>query len=159
VRSTVHRHQCLQRRRFCVGSLASCIPRSSEDRSSSTFFIQVVRGRPGWSHLYPSIKNTLNYVIITLKISLTGRHRACTGPAAGPHIEGGWARKMAGSGRVSGPVAPLSKRRRAARQGGGEAIADRLWDAGYGRPQARRRTRPDHQPDISVIFLVPYRAD
>ena len=146
MRSTVHRHQCRQRRRFCVGSLASCIPRSSEDRSSSTFFIQVVRGRPGWSHLYPSIKKYAKIRYHSLKISLTGRHRACTGPAAGPHIEGGWARKTAGSGRVSGAVAPLSKRTCAARQGGGEAIADRLWDAGYGRPQARRRTRPDHQP-------------
>ena len=37
----------LQRGRFCARSLASCIPRSSEDRSSWTFFIQVVRGCPG----------------------------------------------------------------------------------------------------------------
>jgi len=32
----------LQRGRFCTRSLASCIPRSSEDRSSGMFFIQVV---------------------------------------------------------------------------------------------------------------------
>ena len=37
----------LQRGRSCARSLASCIPRSSEDRSSGMFFIQVVRGRPG----------------------------------------------------------------------------------------------------------------
>ena len=37
----------LQRGRFCTRSLASCIPRSSEDRSSRMFFIQVVRGCPG----------------------------------------------------------------------------------------------------------------
>ena len=34
----------LQRGRFCTRSLASCIPRSSEDRSSWMFFIQVVHG-------------------------------------------------------------------------------------------------------------------
>ena len=37
----------LQRGRFCARYLASYIPRSSEDRSSWMFFIQVVRGRPG----------------------------------------------------------------------------------------------------------------
>jgi len=37
---------CLQRGRFCARSLASCIPRSSEDRSSWMVF-QVVRGHPG----------------------------------------------------------------------------------------------------------------
>ena len=37
----------LQIGRSCARSLASCIPRSSEDRSSGMFFIQVVRGRPG----------------------------------------------------------------------------------------------------------------
>jgi len=38
---------CLLRGRFCARSLASCIWRSSEDRSSWMFFIQVVCGRPG----------------------------------------------------------------------------------------------------------------
>jgi len=53
--SSMHHYECvalckdisLQRGRFCARSLASCIPRSSEDRSSWMFFIQVVRGRPG----------------------------------------------------------------------------------------------------------------
>ena len=49
-------------------------------------------------------------------------------------VAGGWARKTAGSGRVSGIMAHLSKSRRAARRG--YAIADWLWDAQYGRPQA-----------------------
>jgi len=35
------------RGRFCARSLASCIPRSSEDRSSWMFFIQLVHSRPG----------------------------------------------------------------------------------------------------------------
>ena len=30
--------------------------------------------------------------------------------------------------------------------------------AKYRRPQARRRTRPDYRPDMSVVFLVPYRG-
>ena len=38
---------CLLRGRFCARSLASCIWRSSEDRSSWMFFIQVVHGHPG----------------------------------------------------------------------------------------------------------------
>ena len=37
----------LQGGRFCTRSLASCIPRSSEDRSSWMFIIQVVHSRPG----------------------------------------------------------------------------------------------------------------
>jgi len=37
----------LQRGQFCARSLASHIPRSSEDRSSWMFLIQIVRGRPG----------------------------------------------------------------------------------------------------------------
>ena len=37
----------LQRGRFCTRSLALRIPRSSEERSSWTFFIQIVCGRPG----------------------------------------------------------------------------------------------------------------
>jgi len=37
----------LQRGRFCTRSVAAYIARSSEDRSSWMFFIQVVRGRPG----------------------------------------------------------------------------------------------------------------
>ena len=49
--SSMHHYECivlcryisLQTGRFCTRSLASCIPRSSEDR----FYIQVVRGRPG----------------------------------------------------------------------------------------------------------------
>ena len=48
--SSMHHYECvalckdisLQRGRFCTRSLASCIPRSSEDRSSWMFFIQVV---------------------------------------------------------------------------------------------------------------------
>ena len=50
---SMHHYECvamckdtsLQRGRFCARSLASWIPRSSEGRSSWTFFIQVVRGR------------------------------------------------------------------------------------------------------------------
>ena len=53
--SSMYHYECialckdisLQRGRFCTRSLASCIPRSSKDRSSRTFFIQVVRGRTG----------------------------------------------------------------------------------------------------------------
>jgi len=53
--SSMHHYECaalyedisLQRGRFCTRSLASCIPRSSEDGSSRMFFIQVVRGCPG----------------------------------------------------------------------------------------------------------------
>jgi len=53
--SSMHRYECvalckdisLQRGQLCTGSLASCIPRSSKDRSSWMFFIQVVHGRPG----------------------------------------------------------------------------------------------------------------
>ena len=53
--SNTHHYECialckdisLQRGRFCARSLASCMPRSSKDRSSWMFFIQVVRGRPG----------------------------------------------------------------------------------------------------------------
>jgi len=41
------KHVSLQWGQFCARSQASCIPRSSEDRSSRMFFIQVVRGRPG----------------------------------------------------------------------------------------------------------------
>ena len=48
--SSMHHYECadisLQRGRFCARSLASCIPRSSEDRSSQMFFIQVVHSRP-----------------------------------------------------------------------------------------------------------------
>ena len=47
----MHHCECkdvsLQRGRFCTRSLASYIPRSSEDRSSWMFLIQVVRGYPG----------------------------------------------------------------------------------------------------------------
>jgi len=53
--SSMHHCECvsvcndisLQRGRFCARPLASCIPRSSKDRSSRMFFIQVVHGRPG----------------------------------------------------------------------------------------------------------------
>jgi len=53
--SSMHRYDCvvlckdisLQRGRFCARSLASCIPRSSEDKSSCSFFIQIAHGRPG----------------------------------------------------------------------------------------------------------------
>ena len=52
--SSMYHYECialckdisLQRGRFCARSLASCIPRSSEDRSSRMFFIQVVHGLP-----------------------------------------------------------------------------------------------------------------
>jgi len=51
----MHHYECValckdispQRNRFCARSLASCIPRSSEDRSSWMFFLQVVHGCPG----------------------------------------------------------------------------------------------------------------
>ena len=53
--SSMHHYECivlckdisLQKGRFCTRSLASSIPRSSEDRSSWMFFIPVVSGRPG----------------------------------------------------------------------------------------------------------------
>jgi len=53
--SSMHHYECialckdisLQRGRFCTRSLASCIPRSSKNRSSWMFFIQVVCGHPG----------------------------------------------------------------------------------------------------------------
>jgi len=49
--SIMHHYECvalckdgsLQRGRFCTRSLASCIPRSSKDRSAWMFFIQVVQ--------------------------------------------------------------------------------------------------------------------
>ena len=52
--SSTHHYECvalckdtsLQRGRFCTRSLASCIPRTSEDRSSWMFFIHVVCGCP-----------------------------------------------------------------------------------------------------------------
>ena len=44
--SSMH-HYSFQRGRFCARSLASCISRSSEDKSSWMFFVQAVRGRPG----------------------------------------------------------------------------------------------------------------
>ena len=53
--SSMHHYKCvalckdisLQRSRFCAKSLVSYIPRSSEDRSSWMFFIQVVRSCRG----------------------------------------------------------------------------------------------------------------
>jgi len=72
------------------------------------------------------------------------------------NVAGGWVRKTAGSGRVSGAVAHLSKRTRAAR-----------------RRKRNRRLAPRRQvreitglpsdvagrsADISVVFLVPYRS-
>ena len=53
--SIMHHYKCvalckdigMQSGRFCTISLAWYLPRSSEDRSSWMFFIQVVRGRPG----------------------------------------------------------------------------------------------------------------
>jgi len=65
----------------------------------------------------------------------------------------GRSRKTAGSGRVSVALAHLSKRRRAARRG--HAIADLPPDAEYGRPQARRRMRPDDRPTSQCSFLFP----
>ena len=55
VNSSMHHYECivlckdisLQRGQFHARSLASCIPRSSKDRSSWMFFIQVVHSRPG----------------------------------------------------------------------------------------------------------------
>jgi len=55
----------------------------------------------------------------------------------------GWARETAGSGRVSGAVAHLSKSRRAARRR--DAIADRMLGMGDHRPEVgRRRTIGRH---------------
>ena len=48
----------------------------------------------------------------------------------------GWAREMAGSGRVSGAVAHLSKSRRTARRR--DAIADRMLSMGDHRPAVGR---------------------
>ena len=59
-------------------------------------------------------------------------------------VVGGWARTLADSSWVSGTMAHLSNHRRGARWG--DTIADRPPDAGYGRPQACCRTRPDDQP-------------
>ena len=80
------------------------------------------------------------------------------GIATRPHqtplyVAGGWARKTAGSSRVSGAVAHLSKSRRAARRS--DAIANRPPDAGYGRPQARRRMRQNDRPTSRCSFLFP----
>ena len=52
--SSIHRYECvalckyisLQKGWFCARSLASCIPRSSEDRSSWMFFVQAVHCCP-----------------------------------------------------------------------------------------------------------------
>jgi len=80
------------------------------------------------------------------------------GPGNRPHqtplyVAGGWARKTAGGSRVSGAVAHLSKSRRAARWR--DAIANRPPDAGYRRPQARRRMRQNDQPTSRCSFLFP----
>jgi len=62
----------------------------------------------------------------------------------------GWARKTAGSGRVSGAVAHLSTQTWSA---AGDAIADRPPDAVYGRPQAHRRAAE------TSAAAVPYHLD
>ena len=72
--SSMQHHGCvalckyisLQRRRFCARSLASCIPRSSEDMTSWLFFIQVVRSRPG-GHLQCSAAAAQTVLGIYLK--------------------------------------------------------------------------------------------
>ena len=59
--SSMHHYECialckdisLQKGRFCTRSPASCIPRSSKDRSSWICFVQVVRGRPGGRLQFP----------------------------------------------------------------------------------------------------------
>ena len=63
---------------------------------------------------------------------------------------GGWARLTAGSGRVSGSVVHVSKQQagNATEGGGGGESRDRRPDAGYGRQEARRRTRT-HDPPTS----------
>ena len=53
---------------------------------------------------------------------------------------GGWARETAGSGRVSGAMAHLSKSRRAARRR--DAIADRMLGVG------------DHRPDVGRGWMM-----
>jgi len=87
-----------------------------------------------------------------------GNHRPPPSDAAGQSVDvkGGWVRKTAGSGRVSGAVAHVSKCRRAVQRG--EAItADWTQTPGMGDPgpplDAARRSA-----DISVVFLVPYRG-
>ena len=77
----------------------------------------------------------------------TGRRIAAPSPldAAGQlvNVAGKWTRKTAGSSRVSGAVALVSKRRLGTRQG------MRLPPApGYWRPQARRRTWPNNRPTL-----------
>jgi len=73
------------------------------------------------------------------------------------NVVGGWARTSADSSWVSGTVAHLSNHRRGARWG--DTIADWPPDAGYGRPQACCRTRPDDQPTSQWSFLFPIEAD
>jgi len=51
----------------------------------------------------------------------------------------------------------LLKRRLGMRRGWG--FADRPPDAGYGRPQAHRRMRPDDRPTSQWSFLFPIEAD
>jgi len=70
--SSMHHYECtalckvisLHRGRFCARSLASCIPRSSKDRLSWMFFMQVVRGRPGgrlrWSNTNIAVAELLH---------------------------------------------------------------------------------------------------
>jgi len=69
----------------------------------------------------------------------TGRGITASPPSdtAGQSVDvaGGWARETAGSGRVSGAVAHLSKRRRAARPR--DAIADWMLGMGDHRPAVR----------------------
>ena len=78
--------------------------------------------------------------------------------AAGQLVDvvGGWARKMAGSGRVSSAVAHLSKRRHGARRE--VAITDLLRNTGYGRPQASDAVRRSAESQCSFLFPIEARS-
>ena len=79
--SSMHHYECvalckdisLQRGRFCTRSLASSIPRSSKDRSSWIFFIQVVRGRPSGRLQFSGGGSQIIYTYFTSTLGLLTR--------------------------------------------------------------------------------------
>jgi len=92
-----------------------------------------------------------------------GNRRAApsTSPSAAAgqsvNVAGGWVRKQrAATGSLA--LWRICQNTDVQRDGG-NAIADRPPDAGYGRPQACRRTWQDDRPTSQWSFLFPIEAD
>ena len=91
----MHHYECvalckdisLQRGRFCARSLASCIPTSSKDRSSWTFFIQDVCGRTSGRLQYSEGGSKIAW--LRLAILLKSFRIARTSSSQVPSLEGG----------------------------------------------------------------------